>query len=230
MYNSLIIASLVYLATPAVNGLRIVQPYRVVATDDQATVECRYASPPRYQPLELHVTLLKGLYGAVSICGGYVNSTIGSMQTQGTKACKVTLSERGVNVSVAGMKEDDTDLYRCVVKVLYPPPYLERFGNGTLVYVPEYSVTEPNKYQTPEMDLNQGLTELMPTQQERQKGTQKEMQGLGVTWVELPLPLVMAIGILIVCAMICQVNGIRHARRHGRSTQPLTPRVIPKII
>ncbi|XP_041940469.1 cytotoxic T-lymphocyte protein 4 isoform X3 [Alosa sapidissima] len=160
MYNSLIIASLVYLATPAVNGLRIVQPYRVVATDDQATVECRYASPPRYQPLELHVTLLKGLYGAVSICGGYVNSTIGSMQTQGTKACKVTLSERGVNVSVAGMKEDDTDLYRCVVKVLYPPPYLERFGNGTLVYVPEKPECSPTEmqYQTPKLDQGNDRT------------------------------------------------------------------------
>ncbi|XP_076119328.1 cytotoxic T-lymphocyte protein 4-like isoform X2 [Alosa pseudoharengus] len=149
MYNSLIIASLFYLATPAVNALRIVQPYRVVATDGQATVECRYASPPGYQPLELHVTLLKGLYGTVSICRGYVNSTIGSMQTQGTNACKVTLSERGVNVSVAGMKEDDTDMYRCVVKVLYPPPYLEKFGNGTLVYVPGERLLSDRTKQVP---------------------------------------------------------------------------------
>ncbi|XP_062390975.1 cytotoxic T-lymphocyte protein 4-like [Sardina pilchardus] len=157
MYNSLIIASLVYLATPAVNGQHIVQPYRVVATEGQATIECRYSSPPRHQPLELHVTLLKGYHGAATICGSYINSTIGSVRTQEPNACEVTLSERGVNVSVAGLTGDDTDMYRCVVKVLYPPPYLEKHGNGTLVYVPgERTTTELNDRTKPAPNTGTG--------------------------------------------------------------------------
>ncbi|XP_062390977.1 cytotoxic T-lymphocyte protein 4-like isoform X2 [Sardina pilchardus] len=142
MYNSLIIASLVYLATPAVNGQHIVQPYRVVATEGQATIECRYASPPRHQPQELHVTLLKGLYGDATVCSDYLNSTARRKQTPEPNACVITLSERGVNVTVAKLKGVDTDMYRCMVKVLMPPPYLVKRGNGTLVYVPGERETE----------------------------------------------------------------------------------------
>ncbi|XP_062390976.1 cytotoxic T-lymphocyte protein 4-like isoform X1 [Sardina pilchardus] len=202
MYNSLIIASLVYLATPAVNGQHIVQPYRVVATEGQATIECRYASPPRHQPQELHVTLLKGLYGDATVCSDYLNSTARRKQTPEPNACVITLSERGVNVTVAKLKGVDTDMYRCMVKVLMPPPYLVKRGNGTLVYVPEKlrcSMTEM-QYQAPTLD--QGTTE-----------TTKEGQGLRVTCVALHLPLVVAIGILIlgVCVItitICQVKRI----------------------
>ncbi|XP_076119329.1 cytotoxic T-lymphocyte protein 4-like [Alosa pseudoharengus] len=207
MYNSLIIVSLAYLATPAVNALRIVQPYRVVATDRQAKIECRFASLPHThtQRLELHVTLLKGLHGNATVCSDYIDSSARSKRTQGLNVCEITLSDSGVSVSASRLKGDDTDMYRCVVKVLYPPPYLERFGNGTLVYVPEKpecSLPEM-QYQTPKLDQGNDRTNM----------TQKERQGLRVTWVELPLPLVVAIGILIECAIIIyQVNRIRHTR------------------
>ena len=50
--------------------------------------------------------------------------------------CQASMSEDGLSVSLSGLKGDDTDMYRCVVEVIYPPPYMKRVGNGTLVYVP----------------------------------------------------------------------------------------------
>lgn len=71
-------------------GHRIVQPYRVDSTDGQATVECLYAYPPRPQPQELHVTLLKGLHDDKEVCSGYINSTIRSMRTHKPNVCQVS--------------------------------------------------------------------------------------------------------------------------------------------
>ncbi|XP_031434391.1 cytotoxic T-lymphocyte protein 4 isoform X2 [Clupea harengus] len=136
MNISLVFASLICLATPLGNALRIVQPYHVVANDGQATVKCGYSTPPRPTPQELRVTLLKGLHGAEAVCGGYVNSTHRSVRTPEPNACQASMSEDGLSVSLSGLKGDDTDMYRCVVEVIYPPPYMKRVGNGTLVYVP----------------------------------------------------------------------------------------------
>lgn len=135
MYTSLLLASLVCLTTSLSNGHRIVQPYRVDSTDGQATVECLYAKPPRPQPQELHITLLKGLHDDKEVCSGYINSTFRSMRTQKPNVCQVTLTESGISVSVEGLRGEDTDLYRCLVKVIYPPPYLKWYGNGTLVHI-----------------------------------------------------------------------------------------------
>uniref|UniRef100_A0A672PZP6 Uncharacterized protein n=1 Tax=Sinocyclocheilus grahami TaxID=75366 RepID=A0A672PZP6_SINGR len=30
---------------------------------------------------------------------------------------------------------NDTDLYRCEIEILFPPPYLRTVGNGTIVYI-----------------------------------------------------------------------------------------------
>ncbi|KAL2080908.1 hypothetical protein ACEWY4_022761 [Coilia grayii] len=116
--------------------VRITQPYRVVATGGEARIECRYASPPHPHPEELHVTLLKGLHGEAAVCEGYLNTTQLSWRTREPNACHASVTNLGVTVTVSGLKGEDTDLYRCLLDVIYPPPYLRRFGNGTLVYVP----------------------------------------------------------------------------------------------
>ncbi|XP_063070682.1 cytotoxic T-lymphocyte protein 4-like isoform X2 [Engraulis encrasicolus] len=115
----------------------IVQPYRVVATEGVATVECRYSSPPHPHPEELSVALLKGLHGNEVVCWGKLNSTQLSWSTSGEPhACHTRMTNRGFNITVSGLKGGDTDIYRCQVVVRYPPPYRTRTGNGTLVYVP----------------------------------------------------------------------------------------------
>ena len=40
-----------------------------------------------------------------------------------------------VEVTVSGLRATDTDMYRCVIEVFYPPPYLRLTGNGTLIHV-----------------------------------------------------------------------------------------------
>uniref|UniRef100_A0A673NKD7 Immunoglobulin V-set domain-containing protein n=1 Tax=Sinocyclocheilus rhinocerous TaxID=307959 RepID=A0A673NKD7_9TELE len=30
---------------------------------------------------------------------------------------------------------NDTDLYRCKIEILFPPPYLRTVGNGTIFYI-----------------------------------------------------------------------------------------------
>uniref|UniRef100_A0A671K777 Immunoglobulin V-set domain-containing protein n=1 Tax=Sinocyclocheilus anshuiensis TaxID=1608454 RepID=A0A671K777_9TELE len=32
-------------------------------------------------------------------------------------------------------ERNDTDLYRCEIEILFPPPYLRTVGNGTIVYI-----------------------------------------------------------------------------------------------
>ncbi|XP_031434385.1 cytotoxic T-lymphocyte protein 4 isoform X1 [Clupea harengus] len=229
MNISLVFASLICLATPLGNALRIVQPYHVVANDGQATVKCGYSTPPRPTPQELRVTLLKGLHGAEAVCGGYVNSTHRSVRTPEPNACQASMSEDGLSVSLSGLKGDDTDMYRCVVEVIYPPPYMKRVGNGTLVYVPE----KPD-CSLPEFQLRtQKQAEEQPSAVDQATGptpTQEDRHDWKVQWVELPLPLVMTLGILIVLSIIYQMAGIRHTRRYNTSTQPLQGVRTPKII
>uniref|UniRef100_A0AAY4B1X5 Immunoglobulin V-set domain-containing protein n=1 Tax=Denticeps clupeoides TaxID=299321 RepID=A0AAY4B1X5_9TELE len=125
---------LVALALGLVQALSVSQPYRVVGLNGTARLRCLFTSSP--EPEEMRVSLLKGLHGQEEVCGSYVSAAQAAFQARGTLGCSGELSAGRVDLRVEGLRGDDTELYRCVVEVLYPPPYLRRSGNGTLVYVP----------------------------------------------------------------------------------------------
>ncbi|XP_063070681.1 cytotoxic T-lymphocyte protein 4-like isoform X1 [Engraulis encrasicolus] len=201
----------------------IVQPYRVVATEGVATVECRYSSPPHPHPEELSVALLKGLHGNEVVCWGKLNSTQLSWSTSGEPhACHTRMTNRGFNITVSGLKGGDTDIYRCQVVVRYPPPYRTRTGNGTLVYVPEKPVCS-----LPEIQL---LVGHRPPQLEPENwtpeptATGQERQDRALLWVQVSLPLLLFLLVSTMFTVIYQIARVRHARR--QSTQPLSKTAI----
>ncbi|XP_030642532.1 cytotoxic T-lymphocyte protein 4 [Chanos chanos] len=131
------------LCIPVGTGLRVTQLYRAVGSEGQAGVHCSFQS--KVGPEELYVSLYKGMYGHQKICGGLINTTVPYIETQGEVRCRGELGQGWVNLTVYGLKGSDTDLYRCRVAVLYPPPYVRRFGNGTLVYIPDHEDDAENE-------------------------------------------------------------------------------------
>ncbi|XP_041662200.1 cytotoxic T-lymphocyte protein 4 [Cheilinus undulatus] len=137
---------------PVWSALEVVQPYKVVSSNGTAQVRC-YAQPSPFlssrssysslpDPEELRVTLLRGLHGTEAFCWSKLNLTEQRGTGVGKQAqvqCSAQLGEGAVEVTVSGLKASDTDLYRCHIEVLFPPPYQRFTGNGTLVHVLESS-------------------------------------------------------------------------------------------
>ncbi|XP_056245738.1 cytotoxic T-lymphocyte protein 4 [Seriola aureovittata] len=139
---------------PVWSAVKVIQPYRVVSINGTAQVQCFIEPQPSFHlnqpsndqrrqypypnPEEVRVSLLKGLHGTQKLC-----SSIPNFQDHGQTGvekeeevqCSVTLREGAVEVTVSGLKATDTDVYRCGIEVLYPPPYLRLTGNGTLIHV-----------------------------------------------------------------------------------------------
>ncbi|XP_028847885.1 cytotoxic T-lymphocyte protein 4 [Denticeps clupeoides] len=186
---------LVALALGLVQALSVSQPYRVVGLNGTARLRCLFTSSP--EPEEMRVSLLKGLHGQEEVCGSYVSAAQAAFQARGTLGCSGELSAGRVDLRVEGLRGDDTELYRCVVEVLYPPPYLRRSGNGTLVYVPD--IVQP----------------ACPKQAaEVQYLAQKEDQETpGSSSLQVPFPLVAAIALLMVICIIYQIAQITQRRR-----------------
>nr|XP_019961048.1 PREDICTED: T-cell-specific surface glycoprotein CD28-like [Paralichthys olivaceus] len=89
-------------------------------------------------PEEVRVTLLRGLHGSRSLCSTMLNFTEPRETDEGEGEevqCSAEVTGGVVQVTVSGLKAPDTDLYRCEVEILYPPPYLRLTGNGTLIHV-----------------------------------------------------------------------------------------------
>ncbi|XP_070831345.1 cytotoxic T-lymphocyte protein 4 [Chaetodon trifascialis] len=134
---------------PVWSAVKVIQPYRVVATNGTAQVQCFVQSQPSDQaqvhydqslpnPEELRVILLKGLYGTQALCSSILNLT-GERETgvekEGQVQCSAEMRGGAVEVTVSGLKVTDTDMYRCEIEIFYPPPFLRLTGNGTLIHV-----------------------------------------------------------------------------------------------
>lgn len=148
---------LLCLLIPARHALSVSQPYRVVGTHGTVNLFCSLHHPslpqlqpqPDHKPLaqpqppsypgprDLRLTLLKGLHGRQEVCSSSFHSSQSELKVnpRGEVACAAQLTQARVGLTVSGLRGNDTDLYRCVFEILYPPPYLRVTGNGTLVHV-----------------------------------------------------------------------------------------------
>lgn len=126
---------------PVWSAFEVIQPYRAVSTNGTARVRCLVQSkgPSSHpKPEELRVTLLKGLHSTEIFCRAKLNLAEqgrSAVEEQGQVHCSAQLAGGAVDMTVSGLKASDTDLYRCQIEVLFPPPYLKSRGNGTLVHV-----------------------------------------------------------------------------------------------
>ncbi|KAL6484564.1 hypothetical protein MHYP_G00066090 [Metynnis hypsauchen] len=123
----------VILGIPLGNAFSVSQPYYVVGSQGEASLHCTF----NIKPKEMKVSLYKGMYGEERICSANVNMSEPHIVTDGKVHCRGNVSKGRVDLTVFGLKGEDTDLYRCQVEIIFPPPYLSKFGNGTLVYIPE---------------------------------------------------------------------------------------------
>ncbi|XP_055720507.1 cytotoxic T-lymphocyte protein 4-like [Salvelinus fontinalis] len=126
---------------PVWNALKITQPYRVVGFRGEVELFCSYHHPGRHEPEELRVTLYQGTYREAKqeVCASSFTHNQTSFQVEGEREarCRGQLAPGRVNLTISGLRGNDTDLYYCGIEVMYPPPYLRTFGNGTLLYIPE---------------------------------------------------------------------------------------------
>uniref|UniRef100_A0A673WNK2 Cytotoxic T-lymphocyte protein 4-like n=1 Tax=Salmo trutta TaxID=8032 RepID=A0A673WNK2_SALTR len=145
LYLSLSLSLSVSASLPPLSpALRVTQPYRVVGFHGEVELFCSYHHTGRHEPEELWVTLYRGMYreGKQKVCTSSFTRNQTSFQVEGEREvrCRGQLRPGRVNLTVSGLRGNDTDLYHCGIEVMYPPPYLRTFGNGTLLYIPE----EPN--------------------------------------------------------------------------------------
>uniref|UniRef100_A0A3Q4M2L8 Immunoglobulin V-set domain-containing protein n=1 Tax=Neolamprologus brichardi TaxID=32507 RepID=A0A3Q4M2L8_NEOBR len=106
---------------------KVTQPYRVVSTNGVAQIQCAiHPQSLRYPyPEEVRVAVLKGLHGQQELCFSILNFT----------DPRETRMEQKEQVTLSGLNVTDTDMYRCEIQIVYPPPFLRLIGNGTLIHV-----------------------------------------------------------------------------------------------
>ncbi|XP_069580957.1 cytotoxic T-lymphocyte protein 4 isoform X1 [Brachyistius frenatus] len=139
---------------PAWSAVEVTQPYREVSTNGTAHIQCvvqprlsyhqiqpSLTPGPPYPypgPEELRVTLLKGLRDPRELCSSTLNlkeQTETHVEQEGVVECSAQARGGTVEVTMSGLRATDTDVYRCEIQVLYPPPYLLLTGSSTLVHV-----------------------------------------------------------------------------------------------
>ncbi|XP_048865855.1 cytotoxic T-lymphocyte protein 4 [Brienomyrus brachyistius] len=130
-----LIITLISLWPQAGRALQVFQPYRTVGRGGEAVLRCSYELSSGME--ELHLTLYRGQYEKQQMCASTFNINQSYFKAQGMVECRGEISANGVNLTVTGLKGADTDLYFCALEVLFPPPYLLRVGNGTIVYIEE---------------------------------------------------------------------------------------------
>lgn len=96
-------------------------------------MHCSFKS--KLRPEEVQVSVFKGLHGHERICSAYVNLSEPYFTTDGSVRCRGNINYGEVDLIIAGLRGEDTDLYRCEIEILFPPPYLRALGNGTVVYI-----------------------------------------------------------------------------------------------
>lgn len=125
---------LIFLCFFVSSAFNVSQPYYAVGGQGQVSLQCIFNTMS--QPEEMQVSIYKGKYGEERICSAYVNITNPHIETSGRTYCKGNVSKGKVDLTIFGLRGEDTDLYRCRVEVIFPPPYISKFGNGTLLYIP----------------------------------------------------------------------------------------------
>ncbi|KAJ8255186.1 hypothetical protein GJAV_G00202000 [Gymnothorax javanicus] len=131
----LALITLISLSSQVGRALRVLQPYKVVAVDGEVQLRCSYHA--RGRPEEMRVSLYRGEHRKERVCTHSFNTTLSDLRNDGPILCRGELSPGGVDLIISGLKGEDTDIYHCQIEILYPPPYLIKFGNGTLIYIPE---------------------------------------------------------------------------------------------
>uniref|UniRef100_A0A3B3S3D6 T-cell-specific surface glycoprotein CD28-like n=1 Tax=Paramormyrops kingsleyae TaxID=1676925 RepID=A0A3B3S3D6_9TELE len=133
------LVALLSLCVSALRALKVYQPYRIHGRDGQLQLNCSYRLHARVE--EVHVTLYRGMHGDQRVCSSTLNHTASwqplQAQQQGLIHCMAELRPSGVVLLISGLQVEDTDFYRCMVEVLYPPPYQKGTGNGTLLHIQE---------------------------------------------------------------------------------------------
>uniref|UniRef100_A0A3P8V365 Immunoglobulin V-set domain-containing protein n=1 Tax=Cynoglossus semilaevis TaxID=244447 RepID=A0A3P8V365_CYNSE len=125
--------------------LKVSQPYKVMAVNGTAKVQCLIDPQPSYNdvyssanqnfkypypnPQEIRVTLIKGLHSSHRFCSNTLNFTDHRWVDMAKHG------QDGLELTVSGLQAIHTDLYRCKIEVMYPPPYLRLTGNATLIHI-----------------------------------------------------------------------------------------------
>ncbi|CAM4605179.1 hypothetical protein PO909_033607 [Leuciscus waleckii] len=133
MIITLIITVITYI--PLGFALRVSQPYRVEGKEGEVPLHCSFSIKLRAE--EMQISLYKGLHGQEKICSSFVNLSEPYFTTDGRVNCRGNISSGRVDMIITGLRGEDTDLYRCEIEILFPPPYLRGVGNGTVVYIQE---------------------------------------------------------------------------------------------
>uniref|UniRef100_A0A8D3DHT0 Immunoglobulin V-set domain-containing protein n=1 Tax=Scophthalmus maximus TaxID=52904 RepID=A0A8D3DHT0_SCOMX len=119
---------------PVSSAVKVFQPYKASSSNGTARVRPTYPHP---DPEHVRVTLLRGFHGDQEVCSTILHlpeRRDTELEEEQVK-CSARESEGAVVVTVSGLRAEDTDVYRCEIQILYPPPYLRLRGNGTLVHV-----------------------------------------------------------------------------------------------
>ncbi|XP_055071974.2 cytotoxic T-lymphocyte protein 4 [Misgurnus anguillicaudatus] len=191
-----LITNIIYI--PLGIALHVSQPYRVEGKPEHVPLQCLFSSELR--PEEMQVSLYRGLHGQQRICSAYVNLSKPYFATDGPVQCRGNISSGRVDMIIFGLRGEDTDIYRCKVEVLYPPPYLRSVGNGTVVYIQE----NPNC-----------PTAFMQSQSQISEKRSSVSDDVG------PLPLLCAILIITSCIFMLQIMKIIWKWRDTGSMAPM---------
>ncbi|KAK2849909.1 hypothetical protein Q7C36_008692 [Tachysurus vachellii] len=130
---------------PLGHAFSVSQPYFAVGVQGQVSFHCTINA--KNQPEEMRVSVYKGQYGEQRICSAFVNISDPHIETNGEVFCRGNVSKGQVDLTIFGLRGKDTDIYRCKIDLLFPPPYVGKFGNGTLVYVQESPDCPPQHIQ-----------------------------------------------------------------------------------
>ncbi|XP_026074834.1 T-cell-specific surface glycoprotein CD28 [Carassius auratus] len=190
----------IFIYIPLGLALDVSQPYRVVGNEREVPLRCSFSS--RLKPEEMQVSLYRGSHGREKICSAYVNLSEPYFTTVGTFNCSGKISSKRVDMMISGLRGNDTDIYRCEIEIIFPPPYLRKIGNGTIVYIQETPICSNASTQSQIQGQNQAL--------EREND---KYINIG------PLPLLYAILIVASCSFILQMITCKW--RASVSTAPM---------
>uniref|UniRef100_A0A8C5MN03 CD28 molecule n=1 Tax=Leptobrachium leishanense TaxID=445787 RepID=A0A8C5MN03_9ANUR len=90
--------------------------------------------------LEYRVSLIKGVSKKNVVCHGSFNA---SHQPTQDNNCRIVPAKSNVTFYLTGLVENDTDIYYLHKEHMAPPPYVERFDNGTIVHVKANGLRPP---------------------------------------------------------------------------------------
>ncbi|MGH0157412.1 UNVERIFIED_CONTAM: hypothetical protein FKN15_061398 [Acipenser sinensis] len=127
-----------------IQAFEVFQPNRVEANNSGvARLRCNYNFTGKGE--EFRITLFRGISDQTIVCASSFHLPNTTFETkEGLFSCQGEASRNSVDLTISGMSSSDTDIYKCRVEIMYPPPYRQRVGNGTVIYIPAFQVTQPH--------------------------------------------------------------------------------------